>query len=317
MSPAPYLKQLATRCSHIAGEIADDDGFVSVRGLTERFGASLLVRPLLVEGMLASTEQASDGLDGKSRHRWCLLLDRETHDVGSREIAEERFGFPLSSRMRNTVAHELAHSLAFRPTEFGVEFPRQFSSQKTKQEFVEAIERETEKLSPLLLMPDALLDRIFSTEKDALSIQELCAVMRNAGVSRYVFVNRVNLLKLVDPKRIHSRDCLSNIAIGIGEWSSDREAILKAWPLFTNFEGGKVPGFLFQLQRRIPVAAKSLFTDPAFGLCAGDSDTTELKVPAGTPRNPTTVTLPIRFTVETVPRKFGSEFLYVVQSLRG
>jgi hypothetical protein len=317
MSPAIYLKQLATRCSHIAGEIADDDGFISVRGLTERFGASLLVRPLLVEGMLASTEQASEGPDGANRHRWCLLLDRETHDVGMREIAEERFGLPLSARMRNTVAHELAHSLAFRSTEFGVEFPRQFSSQKTKQEFVEAIERETEKLSPLLLIPDTLLDRIFSTAKKFLAIQELCDAMRNAGVSRYVFVNRVNLLKLVDPKRIHSRDCLSNVAIGIGEWISEREASLKVWPLFTNFEGGKVPGFLFQLQRRIPVAAKTLFTDPAFQLCAGDLDTTELEVSAGTPRNPTTVALPIRFTVEMVPRKCGNEFLYLVQSLPG
>ena len=316
MSPALYLRQLATRCNHIAREISDADGFVSVRRLVERFGATLIIRPLLVEGMLASSEQSSESMNYENCHQWCILLDRETHEVGDREITAERFGSPLSARMRNTVAHELAHSLAFRSTEFGVEFPRNFTSQKSKQAFVEKIERETEKLSPLLLLTDTLLDRLFSTEKELVSVQDLCSVIRNAGVSRYVFVNRVQLLTMVDPKRLRSRRCLSNIAIGIGQWTSESNANLKVWPLFSNFEGGKVPGFLFKLQLRISLAANSIFADPAFHLCGGDLNTTDLEVPAGTPRNPATLKLPIRFAVETVPRKNGNEFLFLVQSLK-
>jgi hypothetical protein len=264
--------------------------------------------------MLASGEQASDRLQAGKRHRWCLLLDCETHDVSDHDIAAERFGAPLSPRMRNTVAHELAHSLAFRPTEFGVEFPRHFNSQQSKQQFVNAIEKQTEMLSPLLLLPDALLDRVFSPEKETVSIRELCAAMHGAGVSRYVFVNRFSLLKLVDPKRLRARSCLSNFAIGIGEWISERDANLKIWPLFSNFEGGKVPGFLFQLQRRIPLVTKSLFSDPSFQLCGGDCDTTEVTVPAGTPHNPDSFRLPIRFAVEIGQRNCGAEFLFLVHS---
>ncbi len=218
--------------------------------------------------------------------------------------------------MRNTVAHELAHSLAFHPTEFGVEFPLNFGSRKSKEEFEQVIEKETERLSPLLLLPETLLDRIFSSDKETVSIRDLCAAMRGAGVSRYVFVNRVNLLELVDQKRIRSRSCLLNLAIGMGEWSSDRDATLKVWPLFSNFEGGKVPSFIFQLQRRIPVQAKNLFDDPTFHLCGGNSDTAEIAVPAGTPRNPDSFELPIRFAVEVTPRRRGTEFLFLVESRR-
>lgn len=313
--PAPNFRQLASRCNHIAGEISDRDGFVSVQRLVERFGARLLVRPLLVEAMLASSEERLDGQCSAPRHQWCLLLDRETHDVNDLEIAGERFGFPLSARLRNTVAHELAHSISFRPTEFGVVFPKKFASKKTKQEFVRSVERETKKLSPLLLLPDLLLDRVFHPDKDTVSVQELCASMRSAGVSRYVFVNRLNLLELVDTKHLRSRRCMTNLAIGIGEWLSECEASFKEWPLFSNFEGGKVPSFLFQLQRDIPLAAKTVFPDPAFHLCGGSSDNMKCVVPAGTPRNPGVLKLPIRCSVEVGSRRVGSEFLFVIQSL--
>lgn len=315
MSLAPHLKQLAARCNHIAGEISDADGFVSVRRLVDRFGASLLIRPLLVEGMLASSEAPSEDQQRENRHRWYLLIDSETYEVDDREIAEERFGFPLSARMRNTVAHELAHSLAFRHNEFGVEFPRSFNSQKSKQAFVETVERETEKLSPLLLLTDTLLAQIFSIEKDRISVQELCSMAQKAGVSRYVLINRIQLLEMIDPQRLRSRRCLSNIAIGIGHWLSESEASLKVWPLFSNFEGGKVPNFIFQLQKRIPLDAKSIFSDSSFCLCGGSSETIEMEVYAGTPRNPEVMRLSIRFTVEVGPRKSGNEFLYIVQSL--
>src|SRR6266498_3218393 len=97
MSPAQYLKQIAVRCNHIAGEISDTDGFISVRRLLERFGATLIIRPLLVEGMLASSEQSSDGTDDRNHHRWCLLLDRETHDVGDPVFFLERRRPPIST----------------------------------------------------------------------------------------------------------------------------------------------------------------------------------------------------------------------------
>ena len=315
MGSSKYFQQLANRCNVIANEIKDSDGFVSVARLVERFKARLLVRPLLVEGMLASSEALPNDAGGEARHQWCLLLDRETHDVSENEIAGEAFGSPLSARLRNTVAHELAHSLAFRSTEFGVVLPRRFTSDKTRKEFVESIERDTEKLSPLLLLSDAMLDRMFLPDKDRVSIQELCDAMRAAGVSRYVFVNRLNLLDLVDPHRIKSRPSLTNFAVGIGAWVSGNEATLNSWPLYSNFHGGRVPGFVFQLQKRVPLAANNVFSDSKFHLCGGLSNSTECVVPAGTPRNPSTINLPVRCSVEVGSRKAGSEFLFIIQSL--
>jgi len=313
--PTSYFKQLAIRCNRIAAEITDATGFVSVERLVKRFGASLIIRPLLVEAMVASSEPPTDCQAEGNHHEWCLLLDRETHNVAESEIANERFGSPLSARLRNTVAHELAHTLAFRPKEFGVEPPPNFSPEKPKKEFVDAIERETERLSPLLLLPDTLLDREFSPDREEISIQELCAIMRNAGVSRSVLLNRLKLLELVDDKRVRSRPCLANVAIGIGEWVSEVEARFKAWPLFLNFEGGKVPGFLFQLQKRIPLPAKSVVSDTQSYLCGGSSEGTDCVLPAGTPRHPTALNLPTRIMAEMVRRKPGSEFLFLVRSL--
>jgi hypothetical protein len=315
MSRAHYFRQLASRCNQIAGEVSDRDGFVSIHRLVERFGVSVLIRPLLVEAMLASTERIGDGRDSENGHRWCLMLDRETHAVKESEITHERFGSPLPARFRNTVAHELAHSLAFRPTEFGVQFPRQFTSEKSKQEFVQSIERETEKLSPLLLLTEAMLDRVFPPNEDRASIQELCITMRSAGASRYVFVNRLNLLDFVDELRLKSRRSMTNFAIGMGEWLPKGEVIFKEWPFFSNFEGGKVPGFLFQLQKRIPLNVKSVFVDSTFHLCGGSSDSTECVVLGGTPRNPGILSLPIRCSVEVGPRNVGSNFLFIIQSL--
>jgi hypothetical protein len=314
MSSVKYLRQLGDRCINIADAVSDSDGFVSVRGLLENFGAKLLVRPLLVEGMLASSELGTQDSGGGGSHQWFLLLDRETHDVSDQEIANERFRSPLSVRFRNTVAHELAHSLAFRSTEFGIELPKRFGSEKSNREFVASIEKETEKLSPLLLLPDRLLDRLFSPTKQKVSVEEICATMRSVGVSRYVFINRLNWLPISDATRIVSRACLNNLAIGIGEWLSEREAAFKGWPFYSRFDGGKVPSFIFQLQKREAVATASIFSAPSFLLCGGSENSVELTVSAGTPKNSNVLKLPIVCSVECVPRKAGSEFLFIIQS---
>src|SRR5262249_47722226 len=105
------LRSLAARCTELSDEIADADGFVSVRSLTSRFQAELILRPLLVEGMLASRSTPSKGV---SQHQWAVLIDSETYpEVDEKVIAREGCSAPLPARMRNTIAHELAHSFAF------------------------------------------------------------------------------------------------------------------------------------------------------------------------------------------------------------
>ena len=142
------LDQFAKVCTEIANDVADDSGFVSVRALLERFQAKLLIRPLLVEGMLASLDL--DAREQGRTSRWAVLVDSESYSVTDSEVREEHPGKPLPSRLRNTVAHELVHSLAFRPSEFGIKLAKSNESEKSKA-LVESIERQTERFSPLLL----------------------------------------------------------------------------------------------------------------------------------------------------------------------
>src|SRR5712671_2398598 len=134
------LSPLAAVCTRIADQVSDDSGFVAMHKLLDHFGVELLIRPLLVEGTLATLGSA----EGTS-NRWAVLLDREKYPVGEVQISGETIDSPLPARMRFTIAHELAHSLAFRPTEFGVRLPYRPGDRQSQGAFVRAVESETDK----------------------------------------------------------------------------------------------------------------------------------------------------------------------------
>jgi hypothetical protein len=316
MASLAHLKHFARRCGHIASEVSDSDGFIPIRALAKKFGTQLLMRPLLVEGMIASSELKNGEIDeNRGKHQWSLLIDSETYPLNEDDIERETRFSPLPARFRNTVAHELAHSLAFRATEFGIELPKH-PSEKSRREYVRQVERDTEKLSPLLLISDNSLDGYFSPQKEIINAQELSLFQRSLGVSRHVFVNRLNLLDVLDEKHLKTRrNGLQNIAIGIGEWNALGEAVLKVSPLYSRFDGAKVPNLVFQLQRRIEILAKSLFFDAEFVLFGGKQSIVEFVIPAGTPANPSLISLPVRLSVEEVHAKSGANFLYALQRI--
>ena len=313
-SPA-YLRQLARKCNGITAEIADEFGFVALQRLVDHFQAEILVRPLLVEAMLASTESDLSHPHDGNRHQWCLFVDRETYDVDEPALKNECIGSPLPPRLRNTVAHELAHSLAFRATEFGVELPKRKTSAKNKRDFVALIERETEKLSPLLLISNRALARILPENKTMISVEDLRSLANSMGVSRPVLVNRLNLLELHDEMKLSERRCLRNLGVGVGRWLSTTDAVLKPWPVYSNFDGARVPSFMFQLQRGLEVSPKNILPSSDFSMLGGALQYIECSVDAGTPKNPKHLRLPVRFEVEPQPPKAGAEFLFLVQSL--
>jgi hypothetical protein len=125
----------------------------------------------------------------------------------------------------------------------------------------------------------------------------------------------LNLLSLLDEKRILARPSLRNLAVGIGEWISADKAVLKGWPFFSQFDGGKVPSFVFQLQRGIQVSPSEFLSDSSFYLSGGTSGQSECSIAAGTPSNREALRLPISFSVEIRPKKSGTEFLFVVRAL--
>ncbi len=107
-------EELAAICNAVGEACSDEHGFVAVRSLLSRFKAELILRPLLVEAMIASVELHD------SSARWAVLVDSERYPLDTGAIQRESLGSPLPARFRFTVAHELAHAVAFRPSEFGV-----------------------------------------------------------------------------------------------------------------------------------------------------------------------------------------------------
>lgn len=305
-----YFRQLGRTCNQISDELAGSDGFIATRDLLRRFGTEVIARPLLVEAMLASAEKMNAN-GGSRRHQWCLLVDSETHSFKESAVQNENAESTLPVRLRNTIAHELAHSLAFRTREFGVEIPR-LQKKDSEKDFIAALERETEELSPLLLVSNKSLDVLFNKDVDHISLSEVLRTMRRSGTSRESFVNRLQLVETFDSLRILNRDCFFNFALGIGEWLSPNEAVLRPWPLLARFEGGQVPGFVFDLQRRTPVNPARVFHNP-FSFAVGDVNIVSQTINGGTPTLPALRTLNARFSTETVEQSKGSEFMFLVQ----
>ncbi len=311
MLAANELERFAEVCTAIGNEVADDDGFVPVRNLLARFHTSLLIRPLLVEGMLASVENKSGNNFDASQ--WAVLLDSETYPINELQVKEESLEQPLPSRLRNTIAHELVHSLAFRPSEFGIRLRMHSNSEKSQSALVQAIERETERLSPLLLWPEKALAKLLSGKKQSLSVEDLKWVCRSMGISRYVLINRLRLLRPTDANGFRYRDGLKDLAIGIGSWVDGGNAVLRSWPLFVNFDRNIVPAFLHKLVHQDRMPAKTVFADEMFAMCGGLQNTVEFLTDAGSSAVPNAERMKVQCSIEHANKKNGSEFLYVIR----
>lgn len=307
------LARFAEVCTIIGNEVADEYGFVPVRNLLARFHASLLIRPLLVEGMLASNEHGSGNSIDASR--WAVLLDSETYKISELEVKEESQERPLPSRLRNTIAHELVHSLAFRLSEFGIQLRKQSDSEESQNALVREIERETERLSPLLLWSGKALVKLLSGRKRSLSVEDLHEVCLSIGISRYVLISRLRLLRSNDPHGFLHRDGLKDIAIGIGEWVDGGNAALKSWPLFINFDRNIVPAFLFKLVDQDRLPGKTVFADETFAMCGGPSNVVEFVTDAGSETVQNAKKMKVECSIEQTSKKTGSDFLYVIRKL--
>lgn len=307
------LVRISDACKAIGNEVADENGFVHVRDLLARFNANLIMRPMLVEGMLASIDSAQGNIDGG---RWAVLIDSETYQLSEQQIKTESHERPLPSRFRNTVAHELVHSLAFRPSEFGIRLRSQSDSKVSLNDLVQEIEKETERFSPLLLWPDKALAKMLAGKERSLSVQELTWAYRSMGISRYVMINRLCLISPTDDAGFRYRTGLKNIAIGIGEWLDGRNAVFKCWPLFLNFDRNIVPEFLHKLLRQDRLPANVAIPDAAFSMCGGVNNAVEFVANAGSTANPASERMGLVCSIEHVERKQGSEFLYVIHKCK-
>lgn len=296
-SRAARLTGLASACRSIADEVADANHFVSVRALLRRFNAQIVVRPLLVEAMLAERIGAAD-----NEPRWVLLLDSERYELSREQLDQEATARPLTARLRNSVAHELAHALAFRPAEFGVVL------ETHKGVSLKDIEEETERVSPLLLVPDSAFDGLMLSGETALA--QLDRLRRSLGVSRQVFVRRVQLLRHTGSPGIRPGEPFHDMALLTGSVRDDGAAVASSWPLFANFDRNVEPGFLHELRRQRSIPLGSILRQ------ASSSNVTSsaiLTVPAGTEMHPTSEKMAVRIEVERDRNK--GTFLVMVRRI--
>ena len=311
LAPGDFSR-IAELCTAIGNEVTDDSGFVPVRNLLSRFHAELLIRPLLVEGMLASVRR--EGTAGSNR-QWAVLIDSEKYPLTQYDVDEERPTRPLPPRMRNTIAHELVHSLAFRPSEFGIRLKAKTDTKESLRDFVNAIEEETEQLSPLLLWSEKALAMLLRDRKETLSLFDLLHVIETFGISRYLLVNRLRLIRpATDINNFLFSAGLRNLSVGIGVWGP-KNAIIKGWPLFSNFDDGITPSFLLKTLGNERVPAETLFGDETFAMLGGPNNAVEFVTDAGTRGLPNAKKLKVRIAVEEGLRKQGEEFLFAVGSV--
>ena len=312
------VSRLADKCIQISEDVKDEKGYVSAKNLSKYFNAKIIFRPLLVEAMLAELNDSTVNANGSShKNKWAVLLDSEPYpDLSELDIIKESQNSPLPNRLRFSVAHELAHTLAFRAKEFNVELTFLKNRKKnSKKEFVEEIERITDTISPLLLVPTSYLASVFTLDKQEAKLDDFLKIKREMSISYQVLVNRLKRLAHVSDIDLISRPSLRDVAVGVGVWSEQGSASIREWPLFVNFQRGIVPAFLYDLVKgKIRTFTKHIDSSE-FILNGGSSISITTHVKAGTEINPASEDMKILVEVEPVQRRPGAEFLFLIKKV--
>ncbi len=291
--------QLLDQANQIAERVADSTGFVPIAALAREVKADVRFRPLLVEGIAAQPTNKGD--------RWCVLIDSDTHKISDEQFQKESSANPLSVRLRNTIAHELAHVISPRSVELLQ------AKDKSRKELVDEIERETEQLSPALLMPRSALQSLIKTRAEQLQLQELTEARERLAVSARVFVKRLELSSLESDNTFCHHPRLTNLVIGSGEWHSASSVDLHPMPFRS--VGGLLPEFAVELRKLRKVNPREMFDDPAFYLNGGPKTESTMELWLGTSDQPRAEKAKVILAVEEVPRKAGSTFLWLSRTL--
>lgn len=298
-----YSVSLSKQCSLRASKAAGPDGFIAMKTLANHFGARIESRPLLVEATLAIDTDAKD-----AESPWVVLIDSERYEVSASQIELETAQRPLPPRLRTTIAHELLHILMFKSGKDGPELTPQFGKAKSTKNYVKEVEGLTERLTPLLLVPESEVDNL--TIKSVVPFADFISLRQRCGVSREILINRFSFLDRQDP-RSH-RGGLRNKALGIIQRSNSGSWVMQPWPLFYNFDSNRLPWFISKLASKYPVEMSRIVNDTAFVLNGG----TELEVKlAGHDESQKLdyMKMQVRLTVDSVIREQDEARLFLVE----
>lgn len=301
--PSSELKRFAAACAEFGDRAADETGFVALHRVAALLKAEVEFRPMLVEGVIAKP---------KGPGAWKVLIDSDMHEVTPEMFASEDRTKPLTARLRNTVAHELLHTLSFRAEEFGFALERQ--EKETRADALKRFEAETESFSPFLLMSQAFLERQLTEQE--LSVSTAVAWRDHWALSREVVVSRLGLMQYLPEFRLRYHNSVSNVAIGLAEWVTPDSATLMEWPLYYSFENGIVPELVLKARNKGKPRLQDLVVDLACYLNGGTNSGSSVEMAAGTSNNPSSDRLPVAVTLEPVPREKGETFFVTVRSER-
>jgi hypothetical protein len=182
----------------------------------------------------------------------------------------------------------------------------------SRRDIVEAVEHETDRAAPMLLLPDSTIRKCLSGQKvlDARGLKLLCD---NFGVSRHALINRLALLlRQTDQTDMRETEALANVGIGLGEWDAHGRAHLRKWPLFVNFHNQIVPSLFVQLAKQDYLTVDSLIEDKNFALCGGINSWVEMTCAAGLPGLKADEKMDVKMTVEVSSKRPGSRFLFAL-----
>lgn len=216
---------LSLHCAKIAEEVADRHGFVSLRALAGRCRCQIVARPLLVEAGITKR------LDGTGD--WIVLVNDEIHPLTLDQIEYESHLLPISARTRNTIAHEIAHSVAIEV--FGIDF----SEASTQPEKLKDIEKSVERASPLLLVSGKmLLKRLESTNYSDSTFDALRACTEVFGLSRNALFNNFrHHLKYSKQNSYIATPSLDTSSWGLAERKTKDKIVTRAYWLISNYHG--------------------------------------------------------------------------------
>ncbi len=210
------------RCWALADSAAGSDGFVALRDLSKVTGCGVVSRPLLAEAVITRTREAMDS--------WVVLVNSEIHRFTDEDWELESAVSSLAIRTRNTIAHEIAHSVAVDLC--GVDLVES----GTLAERLEEIEALVETVSPLLLISKSKLENSLSAIRTTSSALSSLVRLRGCmGVSSDIFLQALRTYSKFNRCKFVTFDALLNSAFGVLHTRGKRRFSIRSSGVFANY----------------------------------------------------------------------------------
>lgn len=233
--------EIVKKCISTSQKVASDNGFVCVHKLAEELDAEVIFSPILVEAVIAKKSDLNN--EGPL---WKIVVNEE--DLGDEPdmFKKETYENPLSVRLRNTIAHELVHTFQFNVRDDKLVLGKVSDSVSRSDAVLRRIEREAHRLTSFLLLPRFHFHRMIRQLPKYCGVDDLVRIREHFAVSRYIFVQALQNLRMVDDENILYADSLKDVMVGVGFFGDDGVPRFQQWPTFRNFMDNSSPDFVFK-----------------------------------------------------------------------